>query len=126
MVHLANLNKNISEFEKRKVELITIAVDSAHHLRTCYEENGFNFIMIADRGAKIAKNYEVSIAWSKMNAKDLRSRIAIPSTFLIDKNFKIKWKSISAHAERPSIPLLTEIIDSMIQDSNQNDSYMKK
>jgi len=46
-------------FEKRNIKLISIASDSVRLLTKFKEENGFIVDIISDRGAKIAKEYDV-------------------------------------------------------------------
>ncbi len=109
--HLKLLTEHISEFEKRKIKLISIASDSVRLLRKFREENKFNVDLVADRGALIAKKYEVY--WFAPGAgKKYKIKQAVPSKFLIDKNRKIIWKYIGKDkTDRPSIDLMTTTID---------------
>jgi peroxiredoxin len=75
------------------------------------EENEFTIDIIADKGAKIAKEYDVYVfapgAGSSLNLKQ-----ALPSKFLINKNRKIVWTYIGKDkTDRPSIELMIEAID---------------
>jgi peroxiredoxin len=112
--HLHNLKKNITKFEKRKIKIITIATDSVNHLKKFSEENGFEFTMISDRGAKISKAYNVYTFGSMLDMSFMKTKMAIPSTFLIDSNGKIVWRYIGARTDRPSIEILTTAIDENI------------
>lgn len=103
-----------SEFKKRNIKLLSIASDSMRLLQKFREENNFNVEIISDRGAKLAKDYDVY--WfapgggGKINVKQ-----AVPSKFLINKNGIIIWKYIGKDkTDRPSIKLMTKIIDEKI------------
>ena len=116
-MHLELLTNNISEFEKRKIKLISIAADSERLLKRFKEENNFKVDLIADRGAKIAKEYDVYI-FAKGAGKNIKMKQAFPSKFLIDKDGKIIWTYIGKDkTDRPSIELMQEVIDSMIKNS---------
>ncbi|MFW9830091.1 MAG: peroxiredoxin family protein, partial [Candidatus Thorarchaeota archaeon] len=88
------------------MKLLSIASDSMRLLQKFREENNFNVDIISDRGAKIAKDYDVY--WfapgggGKINVKQ-----AVPSKFLINKNGIIIWKYIGKDkTDRPSIELM--------------------
>ena len=108
------LTEHISEFEKRNIKLLSIASDSVGLLRKFKEENNFSIDIISDRGAKIAKEYDVY--WFATGAgKNYKIKQAVPSKFLINKKGKIIWKYISRDkTDRPSIDLMTSIIDKNI------------
>ncbi len=78
------------------------------------EENGFNFTMISDRGAKISKAYNIYTFGSMLDMSFMKIKLAIPSSFLIDSNGKIVWRYIGARTDRPSIEILTTAIDENI------------
>ena len=108
------MTENISEFENRRIKLISIASDSIRLLRKFKEENKFNVHMISDRGAKIAREY--GVYWfATGGGKDYKIKQAVPSKFLINKKREIIWKYIGKDkTDRPSIEMITEIIDSKI------------
>lgn len=108
------LTENINEFEKRNIKLISIASDSVRLLRKFKEENEFSIDMISDRGAKIAKEYDV-YWFAPGGGKDYKIKQAVPSKFLINKDRKIIWKYIGKDkTDRPSIKMMTTIIDDQI------------
>jgi peroxiredoxin len=105
------LTENISRFEKRHIKLISIASDSKRLLKKFKEENNFNVDIISDRGAKIAKEYNV-YSFASGAGGDYKIKQAIPSKFLINKNGKIVWSYIGKDkTDRPSIELMMEIIE---------------
>ena len=112
------LTDNISEFEKRKIKLISIASDSIRLLSKFKEDNNFTVDMISDRGAKIAKLYNV-YWFAPGGGKDYKIKQAVPSKFLINKDGNIVWKYIGKDkTDRPSIKIMTDIIDKLIINPN--------
>lgn len=83
-------------------------------MRNFKEENKFKVDMISDRGAKIAKKYDV-YWFAPGGGKDYKIKQAVPSKFLINKEGKIIWKYIGKNkTDRPSIEMMTDIIDHQI------------
>lgn len=67
--------------------------------------------MISDRGAKIAREYDV-YWFAPGGGKKYKIKQAVPSKFLINKQGHIIWKYIGKDkTERPSIEMMTSIID---------------
>ena len=73
--------------------------------------------MISDRGAKIAKDYNVywfAEGWGKLKVKQ-----AMPSKFLINKDGKIVWKYVGIDkTDRPSVGAIILLIDKYIKNPN--------
>jgi len=112
------LTENLSEFKKRKIKLLSIASDSVRLLKVFKEDNNFKVDMISDRGAKIAKEYGV-YWYAPGGGKDYKIKQAVPSKFLINKDGIIVWKYIGKDkTDRPSIEMMTSIIDKYIQNPN--------
>lgn len=111
---LIHLTEYFQEFKKRNIKIISISSDTPGLLRKFKEENGFPVDMISDRGAKIAKDYDVywfAEGWGKIKVKQ-----AIPSKFLINKNGKIIWKYIGKDkTDRPSVGAMILLIDKYIK-----------
>ncbi len=112
------LTEKISEFVKRNIKLISIASDSVRLLSKFKEDNNFNVDMISDRGAKIAKQYDV-YWFAPGGGKDYKIKQAVPSKFLINREGNIVWKYIGKDkTDRPSIEMMTNIIDKNIKNPN--------
>ena len=109
------MTENISEFEKRNIRLISIASDSKGLLRKFKEENKFKVDIVSDRGAKIAKEYDVY--WFAPGAgKKINVKQAVPSKFLINKAGIIVWKYIGKDkTDRPSIQMLIDVIEKKLK-----------
>ncbi|TXT58124.1 MAG: AhpC/TSA family protein [Promethearchaeota archaeon] len=78
---------------------------------------GYKFTVISDRGATIAKQFNVYTFGRPIDIVYLKTKLAIPSTFLIDKKLRIVWKYIGTREDRPSIPLLLEKVETYIRKS---------
>ena len=71
--------------------------------------------MIPDPRALIAKNYSVYTFGSIADVSLLKKRLAVPSSFLIDKQGTIVWRYIGARKDRPSIKSLTDALDNKLK-----------
>jgi len=115
--HLKVLTDNIHLFEEKNVKLISIASDTMRLLRNFKEQNNFAIDMISDRGAKIAKEYDVY--WYAKAFSNIRIKQAVPSKFLIDKNGIIVWKYIGKDkTDRPSVKMMLILIDKYFKNPN--------
>lgn len=112
---MINLRDNLQEFNKRNTKIISIATDSVRHMIKFSEDNGFKFTMISDRGAKIAKEYNVYTFGSMLDVSFMKTKLAVPSSFLIDKVGLIVWSYIGARTDRPTIKKFIEVIDKYIK-----------
>jgi len=98
-------------FSERNIKLISIASDSVRLLTKFKEENNFKVDMISDRGAKIAKQYDV-YWFAPGGGKNYKVKQAVPSKFLINKKGEIVWTYIGKDkTDRPSIEQMTKMID---------------
>ena len=70
--------------------------------------------MIADRGAKIARDYDV-YWFAPGGGGSLNVKQAVPSKFLINKEGKIVWTYIGKDkTDRPSIEMMMEVINTKL------------
>ena len=82
-------------------------------MRNFKEANNFAVDMISDRGAKIAKEYDVY--WFAEGASDIKVKQAVPSKFLINKNGNIVWKYVGKDkTDRPSVQMMKILMDKYI------------
>ena len=104
------LTKYIKEFEDRNVKLISISSDSVRLLKNLKEEYGLGMVIISDRGAKIASEYEVG--WLAESVGKLKVKQAVPSKFLINKEGIIVWRYIGKDkTDRPFVKMIPVLID---------------
>lgn len=108
--HSKQLNKHLDDFKNLNIKIISISSDSINHLKQYQQENELKFPQISDRGAKIARKYDVDI-FDKGAGKDIKFKQAIPSKFLINKSRKIVWTYIpESKTERPKIKTILNAI----------------
>lgn len=76
------------------------------------EKQNYDFTLIADERAEIAKQYK---AYGKPVDFDLiKIEIAIPTTYLVNTEGKIIWRYLGNKTERPTIEELLGAIDSKL------------
>ena len=93
--------------------MISIANDSIRLLQKFREENHFNVDIIADRGAKIAKDYDV-YWFAPGGGGNMKVKQAVPSKFLINNKREITWTYIGKDkTDRPSIAKMIEEIEKL-------------
>ena len=104
----------MSEFETRNVKFISISSDSANLQNNFKKEYGITIDMIPDRGAIIAKKYEVG--WLAESVGKLKVKQAVPSKFLINKEGIIVWRYIGKDkTDRPFIKMIPLLVDNYIK-----------
>lgn len=91
--------------------IIAMSTDSVRHTIAMAEEHNFKFTLISDRGAIIAKTYNVYTYGSMLDRSFMKTKMAVPSDFLIDKTGTIVWRYVGARKDRPSMEVLTNAID---------------
>ncbi len=73
--------------------------------------------MISDRGAKIAKEYDVY--WFTTGFGTMKVKQAVPSKFLIDKSGTIIWKYVGKDkTDRPTVKMMMILIDKYLKNPN--------
>ena len=93
--------------------MISVANDSIRLLTNFKEENNFDVDIIADRGAKIAKNYDV-YWFAPGGGGNMKVKQAVPSKFLINKKREIVWTYIGKDkTDRPSLEKMIEEIEKL-------------
>ena len=123
--HLNLLTNEHQRFIDKDIKLISIASDSIRLLRKFKEENEFSIDIISDKGARIAKNYDV-YWFAPGGGGSLNVKQAVPSKFLINKAGIIVWTYIGKDkTDRPSIELMMEAIDTKLWIPVEWDGYIK-
>jgi peroxiredoxin len=108
------LNENLSEFTNRGIKLISISNDSTRKVKKMIEKNEFNITFLVDRGARIAKSYNVLLTKEDPQYEKSQVDHAIPSKFLINSEGILVWQYIGAKTDRPSIEMLINGIEQNI------------
>ncbi len=78
-------------------------------LKKLTEKSEYDFTVIADEKAEIAKQYK---AFGKSIDYDMiKFELAIPTTYLINPDGKIVWRYLGNKTDRPSVKAILEAID---------------
>ena len=86
--------------------------DRAMPLKQLAEKQNYDFTVIADEKAEIAKQFK---AYGKPIDFDMiKIEIAIPTTYLINTKGKIVWRYLGDKTNRPSIESILEAIDTKL------------
>ena len=103
---------HLTELEKRNIKIIALAPDKPEDLKTVAMREKYTFPIIPDLKGKIAKKFKV---YDYRSIFILGTKMAIPSTFILDKNGKIIWKFVGTKYIRASFDMIISAID-----KNQN------
>ncbi len=91
-----------------------MSTDSKNHLKQYQEDNNLQFPQISDRGARIARKFDVDV-FDKGAGKEIKFKQAIPSKFLINKSRIIVWNYIAkTKTERPDIKIIINELEKKI------------
>ena len=98
----------------RNVKFLSIGTDRVRPLKKLADKENYKFSIISDDQAKISKDYNVF--GRPIDYDTIKSELAIPSTYLIDRNGKIVWRYIGTKTDRPKIQDILNAIDTQLQD----------
>ena len=97
----------------RDVKFVSIATDRVRPLKRLTDKENYKFSIVADEQAKISKDYNVF--GIPIDFDTIKSELAIPSTYLIDRDGKIVWRYIGTKTDRPEIQDILKAIDTHLQ-----------
>ncbi len=97
----------------KNVRLVSIATDRTRPLKRLADKENYKFSIVADEQAKISKEYNVF--GIPIDYDMIKSELAIPSTYLIDRNGNIVWRYIGTKTDRPKIQDILNAIDTHLQ-----------
>ena len=88
---MRGIEKRLSEFHDRGVEVVAISVDSpGESLKLC-QSKGYSFPFLSDPNAQVIRKYGVLHPKGGEDGKD----IARPAEFLIDAAGTIRWVNLT-------------------------------
>ena len=86
--------------------------DRAMPLKKLAEKQNYDFTVIADEKAEIAKQFK---AYGKPIDFDMiKIELAIPTTYLVNAEGKIVWRYLGNKTDRPSIEAILDAIDTKL------------
>jgi len=86
--------------------------DRAMPIKKLAEKQKYDFTIISDEKAEIAKQYK---AYGKpIDFEMIKIEIAIPTTYLVDTKGKVVWRYLGDKTDRPSIEAILEAIDTKL------------
>ncbi len=86
-----------------------------NQLKQYQKENSLQFPQISDKGAQIVQMFNVDV-YDKVGEKNIKSKQAIPSKFLINKSGEIVWIYMpESKPDRPDIKLIINAIEKNIK-----------
>ncbi|MBY9020359.1 MAG: TlpA family protein disulfide reductase [Candidatus Lokiarchaeota archaeon] len=97
----------------RDVKFVSIATDKTRPLKRLADKENYKFSIIADEQAKISNDYNVF--GKPIDYDTIKAELAIPSTYLIDRNGNIVWRYIGTKTDRPKIQEILDAIDTYLQ-----------
>ena len=97
----------------REVKLVSIGTDRVRPLKRLADKKEYKFSIISDDHAKISKDYNVF--GIPIDFETIKTELAIPSTYLIDRTGKIVWRYIGTKTDRPKIQDILNAIDTYLQ-----------
>jgi peroxiredoxin len=93
---------------------VGLARDSPKKLKILKDEKQFTQIILPDKKGSVVKKYKVFSAIKMKDIKYLKTRLAIPTTYLINMKGKIVWRYVGDRENRPPIDLIFEKIDELL------------
>lgn len=90
---------------------MNIARDSPKKLLEFKSAHNITLPIFGDKSGAIVKAYNVYQTAKLSDSLYLKFRLAIPSTFLIDRKSQIVWAYIGTREDRPSSDLIFQAID---------------
>ena len=97
----------------RDVKFVSIGTDRVRPLKRLADKEEYKFSIISDDHAKISKDY--NIFGIPIDFEIIKTELAIPSTYLIDRTGKIVWRYIGTKTDRPEIQEILNAIDTYLQ-----------
>ena len=96
----------------RNVKFVSIGTDRARPIKKLADKEEYKFSIVADEQAKISKDYNVF--GKPIDYDTIKSELAIPSTYLIDRDGKIVWRYIGTKTDRPKMQQILDAIDTYL------------
>jgi peroxiredoxin Q/BCP len=100
---LADYSEYLDEFRAAGAELVAISVDDATRAESCRQELGVKFPLLCDTSREVVKKYGL------LNSGE-KGGIALPASFVIDRNRVVQFRALEEIASRVSVDQLLELV----------------
>ena len=88
---MRSFQQQLSEFEKRGVQVAAISVDSPEESRKLRQDRGYTYTFLSDPKAEVIRRFGVLHAGAGEDGRD----IAAPAEFLVDSSGTIRWAKLT-------------------------------
>jgi peroxiredoxin len=100
---LADYSERLEDFRASGAELVAISVDDAARAESVRRELGLKFPLLCDTRREVVKAYGL------LNSGE-KGGIALPASFLIDRERVVRFRALEDVASRVSVDQLLELV----------------
>ena len=99
---MADYSGHLDDFRAAGAELVAISVDDAARTEPVRQELGIKFPLLCDTSREVVKKYGL------LNSRE-KGGIALPATFVIDRERIVRFRALEDVASRVSVDQLLEL-----------------
>ena len=100
---MADYSERLEDFRAAGAELVAISVDDAARAESVRQELGLKFPLLCDTRREVVKAYGL------LNSGE-KGGIALPASFLIDRERVVRFRALEDVASRVSVDQLLELV----------------
>jgi peroxiredoxin len=100
---LADYSEHLEDLRAAGAELVAISVDDAARAEPVRQELGIKFPLLCDTSREVVKKYGL------LNSGE-KGGIALPASFVIDRERVVRFRALEAVASRVSVEQLLELV----------------
>ncbi len=100
---MADYSERLEDFRTAGAELVAISVDDAARAESVRQELGLKFPLLCDTRREVVKAYGL------LNSGE-KGGIALPASFLIDRERVVRFRALEDVASRVSVDQLLELV----------------
>ena len=100
---MADYSEHLKDLRAAGAELVAISVDDAARTEPVRQELGIKFPLLCDTSREVVKKYGL------LNSGE-KGGIALPASFVIDRERVVRFRALEAVASRVSVDQLLELV----------------
>ncbi len=100
---MADYSEHLEDLRAAGAELVAISVDDAARTEPVRQELGIKFPLLCDTSREVVKKYGL------LNSGE-KGGIALPASFVIDRERVVRFRALEAVASRVSVDQLLELV----------------